>query len=235
MFESFTEDARAVVRRAGEYARRFGHRQVGTEHLLLAVADADVPAGEVLRDLGVTPELVKDQIVRQVGLGAGAGLFTGLDEKALAAIGIDLDTVRATIEASFSDAALYRAAQSVYAQQRRHPRNWRPRLPRRHPRNWRPRLPHRRRDGIRPGSVDVTGRYVPPDRQHLPYSPPARKVLELSFREALTLKDGYIGVEHIALALVGADNGRASSILSALHTHAALLRSAILNRYRKAS
>jgi hypothetical protein len=223
MLESFTEDARAVMRRAGDYARRFGHRQVGTEHLLLAVADADVPAGEVLREQGVTPELVKDQIVRQVGLGAGAGLFAGLDEKALAAIGIDLDTVRATIEASFSDAALYRAAQSVYAQQRRHPRGWRPRLPR------------RRRSGIRPGSVDVMGRYVPPDRQHLPYSPPARKVLELSFREALTLKDAHIGVEHLALALVGASNGRASSILSALHAHAGLLRGAILNRYRKAS
>ena len=223
MFESFTDDARAVVRRAVDSARRLGHRQVGTEHLLLAVAGADVPAGEVLREQGVTPELVKEQIVRKVGLGAGAGLFAGLDEGALAAIGIDLDVVRATIEASFSEGALYRAAQSVYAQQRRRPRRWRPRLPR------------RRRNGIRPGSVDAMGRYVPPDRQHLPFTPRAKKVLELSFREAVALKDGHIGVEHIALALIGADNGLAPSILTALHTHASPLRTAILNRYRRAS
>jgi ATP-dependent Clp protease ATP-binding subunit ClpA len=223
MFERFTDDARAVVRRAVDSANRLGHRQVGTEHLLLAIAAAEAPAGEVLREQGVTPELVKDQIVRKVGLGAGAGLFAGLDENALAAIGIDLDAVRATIEASFSEAALYRAAQSVYAQQRRRPRRWRPRL---HRRKW---------NGIRPGSVDAKGRYIPPDRQHLPFTPRAKKVLELSYRESLTLKDTYIGVEHIALAVVGAGEGLAPSILSALHAHAALLRTAILNRYRQAS
>jgi hypothetical protein len=37
---------------------------------------------------GVTPELVEEEIVRRVGLGAGAGLFGGLDQDALATIEI---------------------------------------------------------------------------------------------------------------------------------------------------
>ena len=52
----------------------------------------------------------EEEIVRRVGLGAGAGLFGGLDKDALATIGIDLDAVRARIEASFGPAALARAA-----------------------------------------------------------------------------------------------------------------------------
>ena len=220
MFERFTDDARAVVRCAVDSASRLGHRYVGTEHLLLAVAAADEPAGAVLREQGVTPERVKEEIVRQIGIGAGAGLFAGLDEEALAAIGIDLDAVRARIEASFSDDTLYRAAQSVYTQQRRRRRSWRPR---------------RKRSVIRPGAVDAKGRYVPPDRQHLPFTPRAKKVLESSAREAVGLQSGHIGVEHMALAVIGADNGLVLSILSALHAHGKELRAIILTRYRQAS
>ena len=55
-----------------------------------------------MRAHGVTPELVEEEIVRRVGLGAGAGLFGGLDRDALATIGIDLDAVRARIEMLFN-------------------------------------------------------------------------------------------------------------------------------------
>jgi ATP-dependent Clp protease ATP-binding subunit ClpA len=227
MFESFTDDGRAVIRRAADSARLLGHLFVGTEHLLLAVAAADEPAGEVLREQGVTPELVKEQIVRQVGLGAGAGLFAGLDEQALAVIGIDLDAVRARIEASFSDDALYRAARLIHVQQRRRSRDWR---------GWRVWGPLRRRSvGPPSGTVDASGRYVPPDRQRLPLTPRARKVLELSLREARTMQDAHVGVEHVTLALIGMDNGLVLHILAALHARAGLLRGAILNRYRQAS
>ena len=221
MFERLTADARAVVRRAADSANGLGHRYIGTEHLLLAVAAADEPAGAVLREQGVTPERVKEEIVRQVGLGAGAGLFAGLDQQALAAIGIDLDAVQARIEASFSDDMLYRAAQSVYAQHRRGPRRWR--------------RPWRKRNPIRPSAVDAKGRFVPPDRQRLPLTPRSRQVLERSLREAVGLQSGQIGVEHLALALVGADSGLVPSILSALHAHGKELRAIILTRYRQAS
>lgn len=82
----------------------------------VAAVTADQPASAVLCAHGVTPELVEEEIVRRVGLGAGAGLFGGLDKDALATIGIDLDAVRARIEASFGPQALARAAQGRLAQ-----------------------------------------------------------------------------------------------------------------------
>jgi ATP-dependent Clp protease ATP-binding subunit ClpA len=83
MFERFTQEARIVVALASEHARRLGHRYVGGEHILLAAVTADQPASAVLCAHGVTPELVEEEIVRRVGLGAGAGLFGGLDKDAL--------------------------------------------------------------------------------------------------------------------------------------------------------
>jgi ATP-dependent Clp protease ATP-binding subunit ClpA len=102
-----TPDARAVAICAYEHAIRLGHRYLGGEHFLLALASADQPAGAVLRDHGVTPERVGEEIVR---LGGG-GLFGDLDRDALAAIGIDVGAVHARIEASFGPGALIRAGQ----------------------------------------------------------------------------------------------------------------------------
>jgi ATP-dependent Clp protease ATP-binding subunit ClpA len=59
--------------------------------------------------------------------------------------------------------------------------------------------------------------------------------LALSLREAQALNDTYIGVQHLALALLARKDGMAPVILSALGTPAASLRSAVLARYRKAS
>ena len=41
----------------------------------------------------------------------------------------------------------------------------------------------------------------------IPFSGAARKVLELTFREALRLGHNYIGTEHILLALLEAEGG----------------------------
>jgi hypothetical protein len=51
---------------------------------------------------------VAEEIARRAG--PGAVLFGGLDRDALAAVGIDLDAVRARIESSFGPEALTRAA-----------------------------------------------------------------------------------------------------------------------------
>ena len=101
MFERFTAGARAIVVQAQENARRLGHGYIGCEHLLLAAASTGEPAGAALRERGVTPEAVEAEIVRRVGLGQAAGLFSALDRDALASIGIDIDAVRAQIEAAF--------------------------------------------------------------------------------------------------------------------------------------
>jgi ATP-dependent Clp protease ATP-binding subunit ClpC len=44
-------------------------------------------------------------------------------------------------------------------------------------------------------------------RGHLPFTPRARKILQLSLREAIALGHGYIGTEHILLGLVREGEG----------------------------
>ncbi len=186
----------------------------------------------------VTPELVEEEIVRRVGLGAGAGLFGGLDKDALATIGIDLDAVRARIEAAFGPQALARAAQAAHRDLRRRPGPRPPRLVR----EWRRRRRARRAmttvpaPGPRP--PEATGRYCAPGPRpsgHIPFTPAAKKILELTLREAVALHDSHVGVEHVALALTTIKQGLVPQILSAAGAPPAALRTAILDRYRQAS
>src|ERR1700749_2967749 len=72
--EPFSPEAVSVFATALAHAHRLGHRHLGTEHLLLAVASADHPTGAILRDHGVTPERVEQEI--------RAGPFGGLDRDA---------------------------------------------------------------------------------------------------------------------------------------------------------
>jgi len=55
------------------------------------------------------------------------------------------------------------------------------------------------------------GKGAPPG--HIPYTPRAKKVLELSLREALQLGHNYIGTEHILLGLVREGEGVAAQVL----------------------
>jgi hypothetical protein len=113
MTRNFTEGADSIVVQAYEHAIRLGHPYLGGEHLLLALA-ASQPAGAVLREHDVTPGRVEAEIVRL----SGGGLFGDLDRDALAAVGIDIDAVRATTEASFGQEALTRAARAVHRKPR---------------------------------------------------------------------------------------------------------------------
>jgi Clp amino terminal domain, pathogenicity island component len=114
MTRTFTEDANAIVVQAYEHAVRLGHPYLGGEHLLLALSAAGQPAGAVPRAHGVTPGRVEAEIVRL----SGGGLFGDLDRGALAAVGVDIDAVRATTEASFGPEALTRAARAVHPRPR---------------------------------------------------------------------------------------------------------------------
>jgi len=102
-----TSCARALVR-AGGLTRRY----VSGEHLMTIFVSAvsavhpgpGRPARAVLHSCGATMEDVAAEIARRAG--PGAVLFGGLDRDALAAIGIDLDAVRARIELSSGPEAL---------------------------------------------------------------------------------------------------------------------------------
>ncbi|GAB2567794.1 putative ATP-dependent Clp protease ATP-binding subunit [Paractinoplanes abujensis] len=114
MFERFTDQARRVVVLAQEEARLLNHPSIGTEHLLLGlIAEGDGIAGQALRTVGITADIVRDHLPE--------GTTT-------------------------------------------------------------------------PGT-------------HMPFTPRAKKVLELSLREALQLGHNYIGTEHILLGLIREDKG----------------------------
>src|SRR5258708_2713643 len=51
---------------------------------------------------------------------------------------------------------------------------------------------------------------------HIPFTPRAQKVLELSLREALQLGHNYIGTEHILLGLIREGEGVGAQVLVAL-------------------
>ena len=105
MFERFTPDARGIIVTARAEADRLGHRWIGCEHLLVAIAGIEDGTGAVLRDADVTPERVRAEILKMAG-GAPVSLFDTLDREALAAIGIDLDVVRGKVEEVFGPYAL---------------------------------------------------------------------------------------------------------------------------------
>jgi ATP-dependent Clp protease ATP-binding subunit ClpA len=56
--------------------------------------------------------------------------------------------------------------------------------------------------------------------KHIPFTPRAKKTLELALREALQLHHNYIGTEHILLGLIREDDGVAAQIM---RKHADLL------------
>jgi hypothetical protein len=232
MLERFTDDARVVVVYAQAHARRLGHRYIGCEHLLLALVGVDQPASAVLREQGLTPGRVEEEIVRRAGTGAGAGLFADLDRDALASIGIDLDAVRARIDASFGPDALTRADRAVHQRSRR-PGPARHRLIRR----WRHRDQVRRVRPVLAAAPPPTGRYQAADQPagHIPFTTGARKCLENTLREAVAQHQTGIGVEHIALGLLVTNRGLVPPILDEVGLSAPALRAVILERYRPAS
>ncbi|WP_370326510.1 Clp protease N-terminal domain-containing protein [Euzebya sp.] len=64
---------------------------------------------------------------------------------------------------------------------------------------------------------------------HIPFTKPAKKVLELSLRESLARKDGYIGTEHILLALFR-EGGEAADLLRASGIDRGLVEQGIAER-----
>ncbi len=222
MFERFTGDARAVVTEAQEHARRLGHPYIGCGHLLLAAAATSEPASAALREHGVTPQAVEREIVHPTGYGRAAGVFSAADREALAAIGIDLDAVRARIEAAFGPDAFTRGRAGIRHDGRQA--------------RWRGPVARLRRRRRCRGDGAAAAQDVPAYRTgHLPFTPRAKKSLERSLREAKARQDNSIGVEHLVLALVGMGEGAVPPILSALGASGAVLRAAILDRYRQAS
>lgn len=164
MFERFSRSARLAVVVAQEEARELRSPRIDVEHLLLgllAQSEQGVPA-LLAEQAGLTRASVRQALVDE---GASAPLGAD-DAEALRSIGIDLDAVRESLEASFGADALDRAQ------------------------------PPQRRGLF--GRDWTAG--------HIPFTREAKKVLELSLREALARKDKSIESGHMLLAVLRAPN-----------------------------
>ena len=67
---------------------------------------------------------------------------------------------------------------------------------------------------------------------HIPFTPHARQVLELSLREALQLGHSYIGTEHILLGLIHEGEGVGTQVLIKMDVNLGELRSATIDLIR---
>ena len=68
-------------------------------------------------------------------------------------------------------------------------------------------------DAVREQVQDIIGQGQQQPTGHIPFTPRAKKVLELSLREALQLSHSYIGTEHILLGLIREGEGVAAQVL----------------------
>src|SRR5487761_156665 len=73
-----------------------------------------------------------------------------------------------------------------------------------------------RRDAVRQQVEEIIGTDSHAVSGHIPFTPRAKKVLELSLREALQFGHNYIGTEHILLALIHEGEGAAAQVLTGL-------------------
>lgn len=69
-------------------------------------------------------------------------------------------------------------------------------------------------DGVRTQVTEIIGEGQQAPSGHIPFTPRAKKVLELSLREALQLGHNYIGTEHILLGLIREGEGVAAQVLT---------------------
>ncbi len=68
-------------------------------------------------------------------------------------------------------------------------------------------------EAVREQAGEIIGQGPPVPPGHIPFTPRAKKTLELSLREALQLRHNYIGTEHILLGLIREGEGAAAQVL----------------------
>ena len=84
-------------------------------------------------------------------------------------------------------------------------------------------------NAVREQVQDIVGPGPQAPNGHIPFTPRAKKVLELSMREAIQLNHGYIGTEHILLGMVRANEGVANQVLVKLGAEPAAVRQAVMD------
>jgi ATP-dependent Clp protease ATP-binding subunit ClpA len=84
------------------------------------------------------------------------------------------------------------------------------------------------REGVREEVKAIVGPGATAPSGHIPFTPRAKKTLELSLREALSLHHNYIGTEHILLGLIREGDGVAAQVMKQ-HADLLAIRLAVLD------
>jgi ATP-dependent Clp protease ATP-binding subunit ClpC len=75
---------------------------------------------------------------------------------------------------------------------------------------------------------EIIGQGQSAPTSHIPFTPQAKKVLELSFREALQLHHDYLGTEHLLLGLIREGEGVAAQVLMQLGADLSRVRQRVI-------
>jgi hypothetical protein len=84
-------------------------------------------------------------------------------------------------------------------------------------------------EGVREKVQETFGMTGTPPSGSPPFTPRAKKVLELALREAVQLNQSFIGTEHLLLGLVREGEGVAANILVSLGADLGLVRHEVMN------
>ena len=83
-------------------------------------------------------------------------------------------------------------------------------------------------DAVREQVQEIIGQGQQTQSGHIPFTPRAKKVLELSLREGLQLGHSYIGTEHILLGLIREGEGVAAQVLVKLGADLSTVRTTVI-------
>lgn len=83
-------------------------------------------------------------------------------------------------------------------------------------------------EAVRSQVEEIIGQGQQAPSGHIPFTPRAKKVLELSLREALQLGHNYIGTEHILLGLIREGEGVAAQVLTKLGADLSRVRQQVI-------
>lgn len=83
-------------------------------------------------------------------------------------------------------------------------------------------------EDVRSQVEEIIGQGQQVEVGHIPFTPRAKKVLELSLREALQLGHNYVGTEHILLGLIREGEGVAAQVLVKLGAELVRVRQQVI-------
>ena len=83
-------------------------------------------------------------------------------------------------------------------------------------------------EAVRASVIEIIGEGEKPVEGHIPFTPRAKRVFELSLREALQLGHNYIGTEHLLLGLLKEGEGVAAQVLTKQGADQAQVRQTVI-------